>query len=360
MRLRAVWAEARANLASGTTRAALLACVFVLLVGGLAAVDTMAVSDVVADATAFRSAGAATQRLTATGAIDGRQCAALEGTAPIQGVGALRSGDALRVLTMPDTQISTWEVTPGAVRMLPAITDTRHDQAGGGAGGVWLSADLADVLGVGPGSPLATSEGTTRVAGVYEWTDDGRARDLGFTILVPVPPEGFFDACWADVWPQDQEATGLLYLALAGDPQEAQLAQLNGSLGARLNPVGALGARVTRHASVMTVLLGAAVGWGAVRLRRLEIASALHARVQKPDLVAQHMIEALGWLVPAAVVAVAVVVGLAAVADRSSLHDVAAIGAAHVVAGVGGALLATVLAVLLCREKHLFDLFKSR
>jgi hypothetical protein len=356
MRAQAIWAEAWANLTSGTTRAALLAIVFILTIGGIAAVDARTILNITAQAHHFRTSGAATHVLRNTDRINARHCEALGATTAFTGTGALRTGSLLRILSMPDTQLNTWEVTPGVLAMLPTIAETLHD----GSDGVWLSDDLAGTLGVTLGARLTTPTGDSRVAGIYRWADDGRARDLGFTMLIPTPAQGRFDACWATIWPQNQAAAGLLHTTRIGDDTHFDLSQLNPRLGATIDTNTTFNTRITRHASAATLLLGAAIGWTSIRLRRLEVASNLHARVRKTDLIAQHLIEAAGYFFPAAIISVAAIALMTAAENQAVTHTITSITANHILAAASGTLIAIIIAVATCREKHLFNLFKSR
>jgi hypothetical protein len=338
--------------------------VFALIIGGIAAIDTHVSLGVIRRADEFRSSGSATSALRATAGISGTQCDALAGSPPLHASGAIRSGDPLRLGAMPDVTIHSWEVTASFVELLPHIAPVEVP-AESSLTGVWLSADLAGMLGIRPGDDVATSLGSAVVGGIYEWPDDGRARELGFTILVPTDPQGDFDACWVHVWPQNTAATSLVYLSLTGAPEEAELGQLNARLGAQFNAHAAMESRLTRHAAGAALVLGAALGAAAMRLRRLELASALHARVAKSDLVAGQVLEALGWLIPGGVIALAGVVIPAAWIQRTIVHEafvgeLAAVGASVIAAGAAGALLATIVSVALSQEKHLFALFKSR
>ena len=58
MRPSSVLSEAARNLASGTSRAAILATIFVALVGTVAILDVRTVVDVLRNAAAYRAAGA--------------------------------------------------------------------------------------------------------------------------------------------------------------------------------------------------------------------------------------------------------------------------------------------------------------
>lgn len=351
MRAGSVLTEAWRDVATGTARSSVLALVLALGVGVLGVVDARAVVDVLRDAEEYRASGAATWVVQDDDGVDGFRCDALDGVAGMR-AGALRQGEPLRALAMPSSQITTWEVTPGLLDVALGRTDR-------GASGVWVSADLADTLGVGAGDVLATAQGEATVAGTYVWPDDGRARVLGYAVLAPVTATGSFDACWAATWPPDGDTAGLLY-ATTRPGAEPTFGQLNARLGAAFDAGSRLDARVTRWAPAAAVLLGLAVGWAGARVRRLQIASAMHARVPRAHLAWQHLVEAAVWVGAAALVATAATGWAAAAGNPDPTHTVW-LGALRAVgAGAGAALLGTLAGVLTTRERHLFRYFKDR
>lgn len=353
MRAASVVSEAWRDLLTGTARAATLALVLVLGVGSLAVLDARAMVGVLRDAEEFRAAGAATWVLDDLDNVDGSRCAALDGVGGMR-AGALRQGGPLRALAMPSSQLTVWEATPGLLGAALGRDVTT-------ATGVWLSEDLASALGARPGSVLATTAGETPVAGVYAWPDDGRARTLGYSVVVPVAPTGRFSACWASTWPPDRDTAGLLYSTTGAKVgAQATFGQLNGRLGAELDAPALLEARLTRWAPAAATLLGLVVGWAGVRMRRLHVASALHARVPRPHLAWQHLLEAGAW-VCAAVLVAAAATGWAAAAGNPEPPTTVWLTALRTVgAGAGAALLGTLAGVLGTRERHLFRYFKDR
>jgi hypothetical protein len=342
----------------GTSRATILATIFVALIGTVAILDVRAVVAVLRGAADYRAAGAAIQVIEANGNIHGARCHALAATPGIVGSGAVRAGPRLRALNLPSSELTVWEVTPGLPALLAATDASAAHPTGPG---VWLSADLAETLGAGPGSEIATSAGVMPVAGVYEWPDDGRVRMLGYAILTPVPAAGAFDQCWAETWPVDDDLRSLLWLTLAPDASDPVMRQVNGSLGADHDAARAFAGRLTRHAPTAAALaIGLVLGWVALRLRRLELAAALHARVPKRHLAWQQVVEALAWATAAAVVALAGTVYAAALDNPGPVLEAWLIGARSVIAGVLGVLLGTLAAIAATREKHLFRYFKNR
>ncbi len=361
MRAASIVSEASRNVVTGTAHGLALAAVFIVVVGLLAAADVRAVVGVLSDARAFRTSGAATTVLK--GPVDGARCSAIAGTLGTAGAAALRPGSAIRPLAMPSTQITNWQVTPGMVDLLEQVAGPAEVDWGA-AGGVWVASDLADDLGVQPGSTLPTDQGAASVVGVFTWPDDGRDRDLGYSVLSPVPAVGSFTQCWAQVWPLDSDATGLLYTAVAtgGDAADGQvtLTQLNSTHGTQFDGPRLLANRLTRPAPVAAALGGLSLGWISIRRRRLELSSSLHARVPRADLAWQHVIEAMSWVLPAALILCAAVHFIAGVGGSGADRSTWAIGVRIVGSGAAAAILATLAATLTARESYLYRYAKDR
>lgn len=358
MRAGAVVSEAGRNLASGTSRALLLALVLAAVLGGLAAADVRAVVDVLRGAHDFRAAGASVQVLDAPGGVDGARCQALAQVEGVTAAGALRSGDPVRALALPSLELTTWEATPGLLDVLtaPEPADRRP--------GLWLATDVADTLAAAPGRPLATAAGDATVAGVYPFPDDGRDRALAYAVLAPVPATGTFDACWAEIWPPVPATTALLRTALeptaATSDVPVTLGQLNPRLGTTYDGARLLAERPTRPVPVAAVVVGLALGLAAVRARRLELAAALHARVPRPALTTQVLLETLTWVAAGTVVVAPVLGWLAGWGNPDPAAATWTIGLRTVLAGGAATLLGATLGIAATREKHLFRYFKDR
>ncbi|PFG41781.1 hypothetical protein ATJ88_0424 [Isoptericola jiangsuensis] len=355
MRPAAVLGEARRNLLSGTTRAAVLVAVAATLLGVLAVADVRAVVGVVQSAAEYRAAAGSVQVLDAPGQVDGARCEALARVDGVVAAGAVRAGGEVRSLNLPSTPLTSLEVTPGLGGVLGA-------QAA--SAGIWLPHELAVALGASAGDVLATDRGAAVVGAVFAYPADGRDPAPSYAVLEPVPAgAGAFDACWAEVWPADERTTNLLWTVVDADPDAEQpptLGPLNTTLGRDFDPAALLQERVTRFAPWAALVVGLALGLVAVRLRRLELAATLHAGVGRSALAWQVLVETLCWVLAAAVVAGAVVAGAAA--WHHPAPDVAvwwtgmrtvAVGLVAVLGGAVGTALAT-------RESHLFRWFKER
>lgn len=176
-----------------------------------------------------------------------------------------------------------------------------------------------------------------------------------------MPATGTFDECWAQVWPADPSSEGLVHTALVADAQDEPVTgRLNDSLGARYDAEARLEGRLTRHAPAAAAALGAGLGFVGVRIRRLELAAALHARVPKPQVAWQVVVETAVWVAAGALVASAAAAWVAARAGTDPTAVLWAVGLRTVVAGATATLLGALLCAAVTREKHLFRYFKDR
>ena len=359
MRPGSVVGEVWRDLTTGTARAGLFAAVFVVVVGMLALADVRSVVGVLRGAASFRAAGASVQVLKAQ--VDGRRCDSLSGVGAISSAGAMRQAAPVQILNLPSSQINLIEATPGLVAMLPVIAQPVTWDPNT-SGGVWLSADLARVLGAHPGMVVRTGVGDATVAGVYTWADDGRARDLGYAMVAEVPPDGGFSQCWSEIWPGDQRLAGMSYVSVSNSSQgmQATLGQLNTSLGIGYDASVLLGNRLTARAPWMAAVVGLALGFVASRSRRLEIASSLHARVPRSDLMWQHLLEAVAWVAAASVVIAAALLWAARLGTPDPGWTTWLTGLRTIAAGGAATWIGVLLGVLAAREKHLFKYAKDR
>jgi len=360
MRARVILGEVWRDVVSGTTRAGLLAVVFVVLVGSVALVDVRSVAGVVQGGVGFRAAGATVQMLQAPGLVDGWRCDALSDLGSVSYAGAVRQAEPVRILNLPSARVTVIEATPGVVGMLSVMGRAWTDEAI--PDGVWLSEDLATMLGAAPGTVLETSTGEAVVQGVYAWPDDGRSRDLGYAILTPVPAAGVFDQCWLEVWPVDAEAASLAYTSLTRPPEGGQVTtgQLNTRLGASYDAAGLLRGRLTAQAPLAGLVIGLGLGYVAVRTRRLEIASALHARVPRAGLLLQYVLEVAAWAGAGMVILAAGLLWGARWDNPDRSWATWLIGLRIVVAGGAATIFGALAALATTREKHLFRYAKER
>jgi hypothetical protein len=98
----------------------------------------------------------------------------------------------------------------------------------------------------------------------------------------------------------------------------------------------------------------------AVRTRRLELAAALHARVPKPHLAWQQVLEAAAWVAAGVAIAAAAVAYAARTGNPDPGDWAFLLGARTLAAAAATALLGALAGVATTRERHLFRYFKNR
>jgi hypothetical protein len=354
--------EALRNILRGVTRPSIFAGAFGLLVGGLVMLDLRILVDANQTLTRWREAGASVVTVSAPDGIDGAACEALSDTAGITASGAGRmvaSGLPLPALPLGTPALA--EVTPGLVNLLMTTAGGTSTAATPAFGGLLLSDSLADALDRGPGSTLATGLGSARIAGAYAMPDDGRDSTLGYAALAEVPAQGRFDFCWAEVWPPSEATAGLVRSALAvGTEVQATTGQLNPTLGSTLDPAVLYAGRATRYAPVACLVAGLLLGLVSVRLRRLELASALHAGITHTALRLQVGLETVIWVTASLVLSAPVVWAGASVGNSLSPATTGGPALVGLGAGVVGVFLGAVAALAITQEEHLFRYFKQR
>lgn len=356
MRISAILREVGRNIASGTARVVTFALLLGALSAGLTMADLTAVRALTDAAARYTASGASVATLTATGRIDGLACEALATIPGVRAAGALRSTEhGITPAALPSSAIPVMEVTPGFPRVVHAshTADT----------GVVISQQVRDALALEAGHPIVTTTGTAAVAGTYAYPDDGRRAGYGYAALVPVPADDAFDECWVDIWPTSQQTPVLLQTTLRSASIDAELpalSQLNTSLGREFDGARAFDERLTRFVPAIALVLGAGLGFVATRIRRVQHASALHAGMARPDLVAIAGLEVICWTAPAIVFSGAVVAVFAATGPAGDMVVATTLGARIAPFAVAGAFAGTLAALVTTRERHLFHYVKDR
>lgn len=169
MRLGSVLSEALRNIGSGVSRA--FAMFLAVLLSGtlLGGYEAMTVIDLESQAVQRINAYADVNAIVG-GTVDGTACDRLSDAGDgMTGTlaGAMRAGEQVVPLATPGKDISSYDVTPGMIRLVAG-------NAKADVSGVWVPRDVAKDFGLAVGSALRTREGTTRVAGVFDWPNDGR------------------------------------------------------------------------------------------------------------------------------------------------------------------------------------------
>lgn len=358
MRRAAVAREAWRNVLSGTSRAGLLALVLIGIAVGCQLADLLAVRSITQQVDEFRASGADTLVYTSTGRIDPGRCELLAEQPHVIAAGAVRRDQELYAAALPASSIPSYAVTPG----FPGVLLNSSAPLGAG---VVLSRDLAETVDRDAGSTLALVGGVAPVAAVYDYPQDGRAVGFGYALLTPTSDPAPFDACWVREWPMTDTTEMLLRgVGVAGEPvadaPAPDLSQLNTTLGRRLDAPALYADRPTRWAPLGALLLAAAVGFAATRLRRLEIASARHLGVTTAAQVLGVALEAVAWAVPVVLVAAVSAALVAANGHAGDVAETLALGALAPAAVVIGGGVGAAAAVTTIREGQLLRYLKER
>jgi hypothetical protein len=355
MRATEAWREGWRNVRYGAARPLALAVAVLLTAGGLAVLDLVTVRGMVVAAEHFREIGASVLVVEAPGEVDGVACERLAQLPGVDAAGALRRESTKTVFSgLPQQAVPTITASPGLAGVLGV---------GDSSSGVWLSRDLASSLGVRPGESAAMKDGQLRVAATFAYPDDGRRPGLAFAVIAPAPASQAMDECWVDSWPMNPQVRALLMGTVSPEADLAKpptVTQLNGVLGASFDGHLRWEQRVTRWSPLAAAAIGVVLGMVALRLRRLELASARHAGVTVNSLlliVATELVLILGLGLAGAAGLLCLGVGgmpdgSGAVLYRSALGTV--------VAGCWGVAMGAFVTVVTIRERDLFAYFKER
>lgn len=341
MRRAELLGECVRNIDSGTTRALLGAIALCGLMIAAIGVDGVAARDALISQREFRSSGAATRVVSASGGIDPVQCEALNLADGVQGAFALRASERLVPAALPDSTVAMYDVVGDVAGVLGVESGQEM--------GILVAEQLADQLGVTPGEtlPMLEEAAAPTVAGVFAYPSDGRNSQLASALLQEVPASGAFDSCWVAIWPPNPSVEALAFssVAFSTPAAEVSIEQLNSTLGQPRATEQVLAERATALAPLAGGMLAVVIGFLLVRQRRVELAIARHLGQARAEQLLQILIETAAWVIPAGVAASATLLmiltrGLAAgeVAWMVSTTVVAVGGMA--LAGIAGALAA--------------------
>lgn len=140
----------------------------------------------------------------------------------------------------------------------------------------------------------------------------------------------------------------------------SEAVQWNPSLGRTFNPPEAFHALPLTELTSAAAAIAAVLALTSVRLRRLELASARHIGVTRPDLVGITLAETTIWLVPACVIALSTFAFLAAWQNPDPLLAAWFAGARVVGAAAAAWWITSGVATALIREAHLVRYFQQR
>jgi hypothetical protein len=369
---RDIVSEAWRNLTTGTTGAAIWAPCLALIITMLASLDIGAIGQLVTTAHQWNQAGASLLTVTAPGHVDGVLCDAL-GTLPsIRAAGAIRAHPAeVRAVTTPSSSIPVHAVTTGFVGARAGAQALLPTQTVGADPGIFAGPEVVDRYTLTPGGTLGvTLSGTftqAHIAGTYVYPADGRQSGLAYAIVAPEPPgphSAPFDQCWVDAPKSDPNHTATLLRSTvipSAGPQElpAEVTQVNASLGTELD-LNAFNHRPTRLIPIAAGVAAFAVGWWITRRRRLEMASSLHAGMDRASLVTQTAIETGIWAAMACMIAYPLITLSIHTLPAQDIAPLTTRTGLYILQGFTFTLAGALLAASTIKEKHLFNYFKDR
>ena len=360
MRLSSILSEAWRGIMAGSARFVTIVITLTLLSGGAAAIELRISTEILNTATQYQAIGANILVLGAPDGIDGTSCDNLSDLYDVQASGAIREIDALVVSALPDTQTPRYAITSGFAKVLKAKQDASQQ-------GLLISNELASTLNLQQGDTLALKDGQQAlVKGTYDYPDDGRMPGYSYAALEEVPDADIFDACWVSIWPQSDQVRDAIWSALtptakSDNGSSTTLSQLNSSQGESFNGAAMWMNRLTIGLPALAATLGALFGAIIIRLRRMELASALHCGVSKSALVLQLCIESSAAILICALVTVPLSYTLSTwLVDAADCAAVAATIAQPCLTAYTAYVLSAMGNVALIKERHLFTYFKER
>ncbi|ALJ21517.1 hypothetical protein [Microbacterium sp. No. 7] len=356
MRLREALGEAARNLMTGTSRGGVLVIVAWALATALLASDAAAIASLQARALELRAQAGNVRVVVAEDAIDPRACARLEELNGVTSAGAVWALDAVALSALPGISTPAFRVSPGVAEMLGF--------PGFQVGGLYLPQPLVERWHAPTGTTLSADGGGLHVAGTFDYTEeDGRDPRLASAVVIAGDSPERASECWFSVWhptrAMDRFALGTVVASTSND-SGAQVVALNSSVGDKHDLAREFTDRVTRALAPFVVVLFGALGFGGMHLRRIEIASGLHAGARRRDIALIVGAETGAWALTAGVATFACVRFIAAAVMPEPLPSYEPSLAAVVCAAVAGAVFGALLVVAVAREDRLFTIFKAR
>ena len=360
MRIRSVVSEAMRNIGSGVSRAFTMFLVMLIagtLLGGYEAMNVIGLETEASE----RIRSDADVKSIVGGDVDGGACDRLAGVlGDSASAGAMRAGSRIVMQATPGKDIASYEVTSDMLRLIVSgMSGMRAD-----ASGVWISSDVAGDFGLACGSLMRTDTGTVRVAGVFDWPNDGRDTRFAYAVIVPVSSDAsMFNECWVKQWPQSEQSESLLYSTLVVSGRGgggAGVTQVNRGFDARYDAWASYMNRQTRWMPWVGFAVGVLVGVVAVRRRRLEYAGALHSGQGKGSQLLGIMIETSIWSGLATLCSCVLLVTYCARMGGSDPSGVLLGAVRAPVAMFAGSVTAAVAAGAFVRQSQLFRYFKKR
>ena len=357
MRWASILSEAWRDVVSGASRALLWAVIIAMATGGAFAAELVQLKSLYTASDEYVSKGASINVFKAAGHINPTACEALNQVPGIRAAGAIRRvEDKVTLTPLPSAPVPLAEVTPHFPDILKAQTAP--------VTGVIASEQVHAYTQVNPGQELDTHQGKIPVSGVYSYPEDGRVPGYGYLLLSPTTKGGGFDECWADIWPESPEKTALLHTTLMSstgeERQTPQLSQLNPTLGSSFQALTLYQHRITRFLPAALGIIAFSLGYALVRIRRLDYAAALHARIPRHDMYLVIIAQTLIWLLPTLAVLELLAISMNTLIignpDQTALlltNRIILIIPIAIITGLS-------IAWQLTREQHLFQYYKTR
>lgn len=361
MRFKSICSEAWRNLSSGTSRTLLMFLAVFMIGGLLGGYEALTVGGLEATAAARINAQADTK--TVLGApVDGRQCDRISSVdkGP-QASGAIRKGPQLTPLSTPGKDLASFEVTPSILDLI--LTGPKNRAAPSDPSGVWVPTDLAKDFGLSAGSRFETDHGTIRVAGIFDWPNDGRDTRFQYAVITPVSSgDGVFNECWAKQWPASPQGDSLLYsttLVSSGKSQSG-IMPLNKGYDSHYDAVASYRGRLTVWLPLVGLAVGLLLGIISVHRRRLEYAGALHSGQDKGAQLLGMGLETACWSGFGLICTGGVLLAVTRIVALADPWLVLWTAMRTPLALFAGCLIGALASGCLIRESRLFALFKDR
>ena len=378
MRLRSVLREAWRNVITGTSRCALVSLLLSACAIACMCADLTQVAGLVGNARQWKESGASTYAITLQGGIDGAACEGLRSANGVLGAAALRqSSDRVRIASLPATGIPAYEASAHIAKVF-AAKGTRKDDSG-----VIMSTAVTRTYGAHAGTVLPLVGGARmRVSTTFDWPGDGRQPAYGYAIISPGNDTGAYDTCLVRAWPVPDDIENLLCVSIradvqsgadaggnvtsagtngSGGTQHAKISRINTALGSHMPGPADYDARITRHAPLLMFAVAMALGCASVCMRRIEIASALHAGCPKAAMLLQLLLETLAAVAASCMICMPVIVAVPFILTGSGdvMPTVAMLCRVPCAMSVG-MLAGAAAGAMTIRERQLFAYFKAR
>jgi hypothetical protein len=341
----------------------LFSLAWALIISWVCILDLLGVTGILTQQREFREAGATVQVISGAGGISADRCISLSGIHGVSGAMALRaSPSSFALSTLPSNPPALFEASGDLAHFFPSLNPLNSRVSS--QAGVLLSASLAERLGAKTNSVLALRDGSVVVREVFPWPRDGRASILDGAAVAEVPTSGRFDECWVDVWPPDNSTRTLLLAATIPDPnivQPPNIAQLNPSLGPGSDTAELLATRLTSVVRYAAIPIAFGLGLLNSLVRRVEIASSLHAGARRAEVNVQIALESTVWSAVAALAAAATLVAMARrLTTAEDMPAVVEMQLATVLAGTAATIFGAIAGIALVRSKSLFRYARDR